>query len=374
MQALGQLAGGIAHDFNNLLTVISGHVEMLLTGSPGEEVCDSLAAVRDAARRAAALTEQMLAFSRRRTSRIETIDLNDLLRKLMGILSRLIREDIDLTLIASEAPAPVTADPHEIERVVLNLAVNAQDAMPEGGTLTIECSGDQHFEISVRDTGTGMDRMTQAHIFEPFFTTKGPGKGTGLGLSVVYGIVRRIGGHIRLESEPGEGTTFRIFLPRADGMPLSRQAPLTLKPSLPRGSETVLFAEDDPTIRELLTPFLEGLGYRVLSAPDGLEAWRVSQVFPDRIHLLLSDVVMPGLGGRELLSRIRDTNRADLKVLFISGYTGDRDSAPTNGTTQDYEEGRVSGVRFLQKPFSLDLLATVVREVLDASAITRSAG
>ena len=374
MQALGQLAGGVAHDFNNLLTVISGYAEMLLCQPLEEESRKHLAAVRDAAEKAAALTKQMLAFSRRQVLRSQTVNLNDVLRNLLGILSRLIKENIELVLTPADDLWSVNADPNEIERVILNLAVNAQDAMPGGGRLTIETanvrSDDRpalepdklqnadYVEIAVRDTGIGMDRETQARAFEPFFTTKQPNEGTGLGLSVVYGVVRQSGGFVGLESKPGVGTAFRIYLPRVEPKP----APASEFPAkpwpLPRGTETILFAEDDPAVRGLLAPFLESLGYQILTVPDGEAAIRISESYFGEIHLLLSDLIMPKVGGRELAAKLKGADRPDLKVLFISGYAGHTVAA---------EGLSLNGASFLQKPFSMDLLANTVRGALDGT-------
>jgi signal transduction histidine kinase/ActR/RegA family two-component response regulator len=386
MQALGRLAGGVAHDFNNLLLVISGHVEMLLADAEADGEAsagsrDSLLAVQGAAMRAAALTEQMLAFSRARASRIETVDLNELLRKLMSILSRLIREDIEFRLETQDRPVFVRVDPHEIERVVVNLAVNAQDAMPCGGRLTIEScelpanesvslesgriEGGDYVRLSVQDTGIGMDREVQARVFEPFFTLRsdtGPqGQGTGLGLSVVYGIVRQHNGYIGIESEPGRGATFRVYLPRATApSPAAAPGERAAAPKrLPGGSETILLAEDDSAIRRMLTPFLAGLGYRVLAAQDGVEALEVARGWSGEIHLLLTDVVMPGLGGPDLAVQLRAANRPGLRVLFISGYAG---NAPGGAADP------MAGTALLQKPFSMDRLAGAVREALTVTA------
>jgi CheY-like chemotaxis protein len=264
----------------------------------------------------------------------------------------------------------VNADPNEIERVLLNLAVNAQDAMPVGGRLLIETAnirveeqtglhpnklpaGD-YVEIVVRDTGFGMDRETQTHAFEPFFTTKQPNEGTGLGLSVVYGVIRQSGGCIRLQSEPGAGTTFRIYLPRVTAAPAPAHEPVSLA-ERPRGSETILLAEDDASVRKLVADTLESLGYRVLSAPDGQVAVSVARSYPGEIHVLLSDFVMPMVGGRELAAELKSIT-PDLKVVFMSGYAGH------TVTEKDLE---LADVYFLQKPFSMDLLASTVRTVLD---------
>jgi PAS domain S-box-containing protein len=369
MHAIGQLAGGVAHDFNNLLTVIVGHIGMMLSDPREIESKESLEAVQSAAERAAALTKQLLAFSRRQMMRSQTMNLNEVIQNLMGMLTRLIKENIRLEFHPGDNLGSVKADPNEIERVLLNLVVNAQDAMPGGGLLTIETanvhtdphqpeeSGGRDFvRITVRDTGVGMDPDTQARVFDPFFTTKEPSEGTGLGLSVVYGVVRQSGGFIRLESEPGVGTAFRVFLPRVAVLQPASRVPAR-SGNLPRGSETILFAEDDAAIRKLVTHSLEGLGYRVLAVPDGVAALATAQQWPDIIHLLLSDFIMPSLGGRELASRLRTIDPA-LKVVFISGYAG-------HSVTE--RELQLGDVCFLQKPFSLDVLARTVREVLDGT-------
>jgi PAS domain S-box-containing protein len=370
MQAVGQLAGGVAHDFNNLLTVINGHVEMLLSESHDPVSQERAGEVKQAVEKAAVLTKQLLAFSRRQVLRSRTVNLNDVIRKLMGMLIRVIKENIELTFVPGDDLGSVNADPNEIERVLLNLAVNAQDAMPMGGRLLIETAnirveeqtglhpdelpaGD-YVEVVVRDTGVGMDRETQAHAFEPFFTTKQPNEGTGLGLSVVYGVIRQSGGCIRLQSEPGAGTTFRIYLPRVTAAPAPAHEPASLA-ERPRGSETILLAEDDASVRKLVADTLESLGYRVLSAPDGQVAVSMARSYPGEIHVLLSDFVMPMVGGRELATELKSMT-PDLKVVFMSGYAGH------TVTEKDLE---LAGVSFLQKPFSMDLLASTVRTVLD---------
>jgi PAS domain S-box-containing protein len=374
MHAIGQLAGGVAHDFNNLLTVIIGHVGIMLADPRETDSLESLEAVQGAAERAAALTKQLLAFSRRQMMRSQTMNLNEVIQNLMGMLKRLIKENIELEFIPGSSLGTVKADPNEIERVLLNLVVNAQDAMPSGGRLTIETAnahidGDPHqpgeaggrdyVQITVRDTGIGMDRETQARVFEPFFTTKEPNEGTGLGLSVVYGVVRQSGGFVRLESQPGQGTAFRVFLPRIAVVSVAPRVP-PRSANLPRGSETILFAEDDAAIRRLVTHSLEGLGYRVLAVPDGIAALAAAKEWRGEIHLLLSDFVMPSLGGRELAARLRNADPL-LKVVFISGYAG-------HSVTE--KELQLGDVWFLQKPFSLDLLARTVRGVLDGNEVS----
>jgi signal transduction histidine kinase/ActR/RegA family two-component response regulator len=377
MHAIGQLAGGVAHDFNNLLTVIIGHVGMMLSDAVDAESRDSLEAVQGAAERAAALTKQLLAFSRRQMLRSETVDLNDVIRNLLGMLARVIKENIELAFVPGSELGSVKADRSEIERVLLNLAVNAQDAMPDGGCLTIETSNAlpdstlfsqpddagqrEYVQLVVRDTGFGMDRETQARAFDPFFTTKEPNEGTGLGLSVVYGVVRQSGGYIRLESEPGAGTTFRIFLPRVAPEAASPRQPARAE-APPRGSETILFAEDDAAIRRLVAGYLENLGYRVLTARDGLEAMKVAQSSPRQIQLLLTDFIMPVVGGRELAARLKSADPG-LRVVFISGYAGNSGSETDLEPAEGY---------FLQKPFSMDTLAKTVRGALDPMPSSRA--
>ncbi len=366
MQAIGELAGGVAHDFNNILTVIGGHVEMMLPASQDTESRKRLEEVKQAAEKAASLTKQLLAFSRRQVLRSRTVNLNEVIGKLIGMLARLIKENVELIFAPQEDLGSVKADPHEIERVLLNLAVNAQDAMPAGGRLTIETAnvrvdgqsaeikaGD-YVQILVRDTGVGMDRETQDRAFEPFFTTKQPTEGTGLGLSVVYGVVRQSGGHIRLESEPGAGTIFRIYFPRVATAPVPAQEPAPMR-SLPRGLETILVAEDDAAIRGLVSRTLSDLGYQVLSAPDGVTAMNVARTYSDEIHLVLSDLVMPTLGGRELAAKLK-RRAPNLKVVFMSGYAGHAVAE---------KELELAGECFLSKPFSMVLLANTVRGVLD---------
>jgi two-component system, cell cycle sensor histidine kinase and response regulator CckA len=369
MQAIGQLAGGVAHDFNNLLTVISGHVELLLTSAHEPEDRERLDEVKQAADKAADLTRQLLAFGRRQVLRSRVINLNEVIGNFMGMLARLIRENVELRFEPGDGLGTVNADPGEVDRVLLNLAVNAQDAMPGGGRLTIETANvrlgpeddadgavpGEYVRILVRDTGIGMDRATKARVFEPFFTTKAPAEGTGLGLAVVYGVIRQSGGYITLDSQPGMGTTFRIYLPAAAAAvtpPGRAAAPLA---TLPRGNETILFAEDDRPIRLLISRVLERLGYRVLSAPDGAAGIEMARAHPGEIHLLLSDLVMPVVGGHELAAKLKE-EKPELKVVFISGYAGHQVSS---------SDLQVGGVCFLQKPVSMDKLANTIRGVLD---------
>jgi two-component system cell cycle sensor histidine kinase/response regulator CckA len=370
MQAIGQLAGGVAHDFNNLLTVILGQVDLLIANPADFAPGVRLGEIRNAAERAASLTRQLLAFSRRQVLQSRTVNLNEVIGPLMRILRRLIRENVELDFQAAPDLGSVRADPNELERVLVNLAVNAQDAMPQGGRLTIETANvyvaedsrhrpddlipGSYVRILVRDTGHGMDGETRRRAFEPFFTTKQPNQGTGLGLSVVYGVVRQSGGYIHLESAPGAGSTFRIYLPRVEAAPVAahQAAPAG---TLPPGTETILVAEDDPGIRGLIADTLDELGYRVLCAADGDAAVEMASSHPGEIHLLLSDVVMPSLGGHEVAAALKACC-PELKVILVSGYAGD--VLAHNGLES-------ASVFFLQKPFSMDSLAHTVRCVLD---------
>jgi two-component system cell cycle sensor histidine kinase/response regulator CckA len=297
------------------------------------------------------------------------LNLNDVIQHLIAMLRRLIKENVDFAFLPGRDLGLVRIDPYQIEQVVINLTVNAQDAMPDGGRLAIETcnlqvdAASRHLDdlpagnyvvIAVRDTGHGMDRQVQARIFEPFFTTKKMGQGTGLGLSMAYGVVQQSGGHIRLESAPGEGTTFRIFLPRAAGGEGTVHVPVSA-PSLPRGCETILLAEDESAVRELIGAYLQGLGYHVITACNGADGIAMAREYANTIHLLLSDFVMPKLGGRELAGELRKLT-PQVKVIFLSGYAGHA------VTAKDLE---LPDARFLPKPLSLELLAKTVREVLD---------
>jgi len=372
METVGRLAGGIAHDFNNILTVIKGYSQLLLNElSEDHPLRDNVEEIRKSTERAENLTRQLLAFSRRQVMEMKVIDLNDLLRNLEKMLCRVIGEDIELTTLLAEDLGRVKFDPGQIEQVILNLAVNARDAMPSGGKLTLEtanveldeayaCSHisvvpGQYVLLSVSDTGGGMPPEVKDRIFEPFFTTKGKGKGTGLGLSTVYGIVKQSGGNIWVYSEPGKGTTFKIYLPRVeeevDALP-RRDEPS----DLPKGNETILLVEDDSSVRDLAVRFLRGQGYTILEATNGNEAIRIARKSKkEKVHLLLTDMVMPQMGGKELVERFRSIH-PEIKVLFISGYT---DTAITHHGLSE------PNTALLQKPFSLTSLAKKVREVLD---------
>jgi two-component system cell cycle sensor histidine kinase/response regulator CckA len=374
MEAVGRLAGGIAHDFNNLLTAILGYCNLLLEDLPPDNVMRSdLEEIRKAGDRAAALTRQLLAFSRRQMLQPQTIELSALVAELDKMLRRLLGEDIDLVMaLAANLPA-IKADPASIEQILINLAVNARDAMPAGGRLTIETTSvelhgaylgvhpaviaGRYVMLAVSDTGEGMDAATRARVFEPFFTTKGQGKGTGLGLATVYGLVKQSGGYIWVYSEPGHGTVFKVYLP-----PIEIAAGRETDPDdrTRSGSETVLVVEDEDAVRALGSEVLRRHGYAVLEARDALEALRVVERHQDLIDLMVTDVVMPHMTGRDLADRIREA-RPSLKVLFMSGYT---DHAVV------YRE-LSAGVPFLQKPFTPDTLARKVRAVLDDAPLLR---
>jgi len=372
MEAVGRLAGGVAHDFNNLLTVITSYSDLVLEDlAPDDPKRDDVAQIRKAAEGAAALTRQLLAFSRQQVLEPKVLDLKATVAGTEKLLQRLIGEDVQLATALAPDLGAVKADPVQLEQVIINLAVNARDAMPAGGRLTIEAANVEMDEVYVRshaparpgryvmlvlsDTGIGMDEQTKARIFEPFFTTKESGKGTGLGLATVYGIVKQAGGFIWVYSEPGRGTSFKVYLPRVDEAadpPVAR--PAMAEPR--RGAETVLVVEDAAAVRMVTRQVLERYGYTVLEAPNGETALRLAAKHHGPIQLLLTDVVMPGLSGRQLaeqLSRLRP----EMKVLYVSGYA---DNAIVHHGVLD------SGVAYLQKPFTPESLARRVRDVLGA--------
>jgi two-component system cell cycle sensor histidine kinase/response regulator CckA len=372
MEAVGRLAGGVAHDFNNLLTAILGSAELLL-GRLGPDHPERVEAeeIRKAALWAADLTRQLLAFSRQQVLDPQVFDLSAVVADMDKMLRRLVRADITFrTRLASDLGA-VRADPGQIEQVIMNLAVNACDAMPGGGTLTIETANvelgagrerDQltanpgrYVMLTVSDTGTGMSATTQAHIFEPFFTTKERGKGTGLGLSTVYGIVKQSEGYVWLESEPGRGTTFKVYLPRVDA-PIETPAPGLAPVAARGGAETILVVEDQEPVRRLTCKILETQGYAVLVAADGPEALQMAERHQGVIDILVTDVVMPGMSGREVGRRLAAV-RPGMRVLYLSGYADD--SIVSHGVL-------APGLAFLQKPFTPETLARRVRELLDA--------
>jgi two-component system, cell cycle sensor histidine kinase and response regulator CckA len=371
MEAVGRLAGGVAHDFNNLLTVIGGYSDLLLSDlDPGDPLHRHAAAINDAAARATALTRQLLAFSRRQVLQPRVLDLNAVVTDTGKMLRRLIGEDIALVTTLDPALGRVSADPGQLEQVILNLAVNARDAMPQGGRLALETANvelgeaDAHRQVgvipgryvrlAVRDTGSGMDAATQSHLFEPFFTSKEPGKGTGLGLASVYGVVTQSGGHIEVDSTPGRGTTFRIYLPRFEER-LEAVEPAAVPRTSLQGLETVLLVEDEVGVRGVAQQILQSAGYTVLAASDGEEAVRLSAQRAGPIHLLLTDVVMPGMSGPELARRLA-AMRPALKVMYMSGYPEDAI------IRRDLLDPRTV---FLPKPFTRETLVRKVRESLD---------
>jgi signal transduction histidine kinase/DNA-binding response OmpR family regulator len=371
MEAVGQLAGGIAHDFNNLLTVISGYSEISLRKLEKEsQLYRNVLEIKKAGVRAAGLTRQLLAFSRKQVLQPKIINLNHVITDTNKMLGRLIGEDIEVGLFLKPDLWKVTADPGQIDQVLMNLAVNARDAMPQGGKLTIKTAnvemdpeiadeyasvqGGSHVLLTVSDTGSGMDEATQQRIFDPFFTTKEIGKGTGLGLSTVYGIVKQSGGFISAQSEVGKGTTFNIYLPRVEEI-VEMTEPTATHRELKKGVETVLMVEDEDMVRHLLHDILEGAGYKVLVASNGQEAVLMAERYEGPIHLVITDVVMPGMSGPQLIGCLIEIC-AEAKALYMSGYT---DKAIV------YHGVLEPGVNFLQKPFTPDAVLRKVREVLD---------
>jgi nitrogen-specific signal transduction histidine kinase len=370
MEAFGQLAGGVSHDFNNLLTVILGYSDMLLAKLPGDDPKTRMVGqIHRAGERAASLTRQLLAFSRQQVLETKVLDLNAIVADIEKMLRRLIGEDVQISIVLAPEISAVKVDAGQIEQVIINLAVNARDAMPQGGKLTIETKNADldefyaktHVEarpgrfvmLAISDTGGGMTPEVKARIFEPFFTTKGVGQGTGLGLAVVHGIVKQSGGNVDVYSEAGIGTTFRIYLPGVE------QPAAALPGSAPeaptQGQETILLVEDEDNVRDLATVVLEGCGYRVFTAPEGLAALQLMATCREAIDLLVTDVVMPQMGGRKLAETLL-AEHPELRVLFMSGYTDD--AVVRHGVLQ-------ANANFLQKPFTPTSLARKVREVLD---------
>jgi two-component system, cell cycle sensor histidine kinase and response regulator CckA len=377
MEAIGKLSGGIAHDFNNLLTVIKGYSSLILDRAEPSEFRTEVQRILDASDKAASLIHQLLAFSRRQVMQPKVFDLNGLLLNLEKMLRRLIGEHIEIVTETGLDIGFIKADPTQIEQLIMNLVVNAKDAMPKGGKLTLQTAvvnlvGSQVLEevgsvngryvlLTVSDTGFGIDAETKAHIFEPFFTTKARGHGTGLGLSMVYGIVKQSGGHLSVDSEPGRGTSFKIFLPWVEGKtdsPNFAERPLSRSV---RGQETILLVEDDNRVREFAKAVLTGCGYAVLIAQNPHQAMSISEEYHDHIDLLLTDVVLPGASGRELAEKVV-RHRASIRVLYMSGYTDD--AITHHGVLED-------GMFFLEKPFTPALLAQKVREVLDVTKTAR---
>jgi two-component system, cell cycle sensor histidine kinase and response regulator CckA len=380
MEAVGRLSGGIAHDFNNLLGVIIGYIQVIKRSinreSPSYEYAEE---IEKASQRAVSLTRQLLAFSRQQVLEPIILNLNTLLSDMEKMLPRLIGEDIHLNLNLGPAIGQVKADSGQVEQVVMNLAVNARDAMPDGGRLTIQTANveldaafarehqgsipGQYVMLAVTDTGTGMDPETQAQIFEPFFTTKDRDRGTGLGLATVYGVVKQSSGYISVESEVGKGASFKIYLPRIE-QAVTTQSEISEPPLTVRGCETVLLVEDAEPLRKLAHMFLKGNGYQVLPAAEGSEAQRVAAQSAGPIHLLLTDVVMPGINGRVLAERLAPFHPG-MKVLYMSGYTDSFIAG--HGVLEE-------GIHLLHKPFTEEALLRKVRELLDATINSKETG
>jgi len=371
MDAIGRLAGGVAHDFNNMLAVIVGYVQLLQDRvGPDDSGQKHIEQIRRACERAAGLTRQLLAFSRKQVVQPRILNLNVVVSNLSKMLLRMIGEDITLSMIPGIPLGSIKADLGQIEQVLMNLAINARDAMPNGGRIVIETRNAELKEdqaqyrpvvvsgsyvmLSISDTGTGMDEPTMARIFEPFFTTKSAGKGTGLGLSMVYGIVKQSSGYIWVTSEPGKGATFKMYFPRVNEEPDPMIAPMS-DPPIVGGSETILVVEDDPSLRELIVALLEESGYKVIEALDPKEAIEIARK-KKRIHLLLTDVIMPDMGGGELAQQISQL-RPDVKVLFMSGYSGDL--IASHGILE-------AATNLVEKPFTKHTLLSKLRSVLDS--------
>ncbi len=370
MEAVGRLAGGVAHDFNNLLMVIKGHTELLLNAlDPSEAITRKIEQIDRSADRATALTRQLLAFSRMQVLQPQIINLNTIIEEMGKLLPRLIGEDIELLIRTDDDLGTVRADASQMEQVIMNLAVNARDAMPNGGKLVIETANAEldhgymathplmkvgpYIQLVVTDSGTGMDAETQAHIFEPFFTTKAKGKGTGLGLAMVYGIVKQSGGFIWVYSEVGKGTSFKIYLPRLDQVE-DQVVTMQSTGELPMGTETVLLTEDEQDVRDIARQFLESGGYRVIEAKDGAEAIQLAAQHRGKIQLLVTDMVMPGMTGQELAVQLQ-SEHPGLGVVFMSGYS---EHAATEMANAD------PSVRLLTKPFSRAAILRTVGEIL----------
>ncbi|HEX8888377.1 MAG TPA: PAS domain S-box protein [Pyrinomonadaceae bacterium] len=371
MEAIGKLAGGIAHDFNNLLTAINGYSDLTLRRLEAEHpVRRNIEEIKKAGQRATNLTRQLLAFSRKQMLQPKILNLNDMITDTSKMLRRLIGEDIEIALRLKPSLGKVKADPSQIDQVLMNLVVNARDAMPHGGSLTIETANVEmdkaisdkytsvlagaHVMIRITDTGSGMSEDVQQHIFEPFFTTKGVGKGTGLGLSTVYGIVKQSDGYISVESEVGQGTTFKIYLPRVEEAQTADVKKVVEAPA-PRGTETILLVEDEEMVRNMTRTILESNGYKVLTATDGKDALSFCESYGGKIDLMLTDVIMPHMSGKVLAEQLAP-QRPEMRVLYMSGYTDD--AIVHHGALEE-------GIAFLPKPFAPDALAFKVREILD---------
>ena len=372
-EAIGRLAGGVAHDFNNLLGVILGQTEMLLDRTRDEGITRGLKMIEETAKRGASLTRQLLAFGRRQVLETKILNLNTVLTDFENLLRRVIGEDIELVVQTEAKLRTIDADPSQLEQVFMNLAINARDAMPSGGKLTITTANldledsytdrrvlvkpGSYVQIVVSDTGCGMDEQTQSRIFEPFFTTKEQGKGTGLGLAMVYGIVKQSGGYIWVYSEPDHGTSFKIYLPVVGG---TAETPRSVERSekLPRGSETILVVDDDASLRDVTCEFLRAGGYTVISAESPAHALQLAESHDGLIDFLLTDVIMPKMNGRELATGLIKTRPA-MKVLYVSGYA--------DGVVQDGPHGPLEGgLAFLQKPYTRKQVMQKIREILDS--------
>jgi PAS domain S-box-containing protein len=378
MEAVGQLAGGIAHDFNNLLTSILGYTDLIMEQlGPAVPIWLDLQEIRRQVERGASLIQQLLAFSRKQALRITSVDLNSVVGQVEQVLRRVFREDVEIHRQLGAEIRPIRGDAVQLEHALLNLALNARDAMPGGGALVMETAmkrldrpepsidapipAGSYVMLIVRDTGSGMDADTRTHLFEPFFTTKGPGKGAGLGLSTVYGIVKQIGGYIKVESEAGHGATFALYFPTTDE-PLPAPSPPLTRESPTVGSELVLLVEDNSVVRGLVRKALSRHGYRVVEAASGEQALTLAETVREHIDLILSDVVMPGIQGPELVAQLKVT-RPQSKVLYMSGYPAD---------AFDKGQGAGSPGEWLQKPFTTGRLLQRVRELLDAPASPNS--